>query len=117
MSSPAVLGPWRRLVQDDAPRRVGHGGEDIGKHRFSIRRKYPTQSPRQADIPGAIDKLRKGGVVGRFIAVYDDYVRRALPQTDYGGCLPSSSVHRFSTNPGADCRQFRCRAGHARRLH
>ena len=25
----------------------------------------------QADIPDAIDKLRKGGVVGRFIAMYE----------------------------------------------
>jgi propanol-preferring alcohol dehydrogenase len=26
----------------------------------------------QADIPEAIDKLRKGSVVGRFIAKYED---------------------------------------------
>lgn len=25
-----------------------------------------------ADIPDAIDKLRAGGVVGRFIAIYDE---------------------------------------------
>lgn len=32
----------------------------------------PMNLIKQADIPGAIDKLRKGGVVGRFIAVYED---------------------------------------------
>jgi propanol-preferring alcohol dehydrogenase len=32
----------------------------------------PMNLIQQADIPGAIDKLRKGGVVGRFIAVYED---------------------------------------------
>jgi len=26
----------------------------------------------QADVPDAIDKLRVGGVVGRFVAVYED---------------------------------------------
>ena len=31
----------------------------------------PVRLIEHADIPVAIDKLRKGGVVGRFIAVYD----------------------------------------------
>ena len=32
----------------------------------------PMNLIKQADVPDALDKLRKGGVVGRFIAVYDD---------------------------------------------
>jgi len=32
----------------------------------------PMNLIKQADVPDALDKLRKGGVIGRFVAVYDD---------------------------------------------